>query len=49
MLKISPIFKKFTNFTNLRILRNKNEKFSGYLFHMKHTYWEIFKSALVYL
>ena len=37
MLKISLIFKKFTNFTtnNSKILRIKNAKFSGYLFYVK--------------
>ena len=35
MLKISLLFKKFTNFTvnNLTILRIKNPKFSGYCFY----------------
>ena len=36
MLKISLIFKKFTNLraNNLRILRIKNAKLSGYCFYM---------------
>ena len=36
MLKISQLFKKFTNFTgkNSRILRIKSAKFSGYSFYM---------------
>ena len=37
MLKISLLFKKFTNFSvnNSGILRIKNAKFSGYCFYVK--------------
>ena len=34
---------------NLRILKIKKAKFSGFVFIRTQTYWEIFKSAVVYL
>ena len=48
MLKISQLFKKFTNrrASKSRIYRIKNAKFSGYCFICTQTYKEIFKSAL---
>ena len=54
MLKISLLFKKFTNFKgvdNSRIVRIKNliKKFQGIVFIWTQTYSEIFKSALEYL
>ena len=48
MLKITLLFKKFTNFTgnNSRILKIKNTKFSGYCFNMNTRIQRDFKICI---
>ena len=49
MLKISLLFKKFTNFkgNNSRILGSKNAKFSGYCFCMKTNIYKDFQICII--
>ena len=50
MLKISLLFKKFTNLTGTReFLALRMRNFQGIVFIRTQTYREIFESALVYL
>ena len=47
MLKISLLFKNFTNFTgNSGILRIKNAKFSGCCFYMNTNMWGDFQISI---
>ena len=51
MLKISLLFKKFTNFTGKRLKGSYDwdAKFWGYYLSMGASVWGIFESAFMYL